>query len=58
MNIVKIAWMAPARPLFRGVRRRRGVCFCLRSRLNYKDSCYLCSLREQGTYPVAIATSL
>lgn len=26
MNKVNIAWTAPARPLLRGVRRRRGVC--------------------------------
>ena len=37
MNKVNIAWTAPARPLFRGVRRRRGVCIMLAEQAEIKE---------------------
>ena len=45
MRLCCIQCAASARPLFRGVRRSRGVCFI------YKDFIYLCWLRQRYTYP-------
>ena len=53
MNTVKIVWTAPARPLFRGVRRQAGGMYPACGADENKESPIYAGIRQRYTYPVA-----